>query len=149
MFVMRCERCGEVFECNEAVFLPENGNESKLPSCPSCGCLDLADGEICDMCGHFTEYDFDGICKECLMDEASDVEQVIEYGKSDDDNGEVTINGLFAYVYTPEEINDILMADFKRLPEEKQKEFTRRYVCNDEYCFADWLKEKEKDNGND
>lgn len=148
MFAMKCDNCGTVFYENDFV-LESVGDGRVITRCPNCGSEDFEDGAICNLCGEFVNFDYNGICKDCLMDEASDIQQTIEYGKSDGDNGDVTINGLFAYVYSPEEINDILMADFLRLPEEKQKEFTRRYVCNDEYCFADWLKEKEEKNGND
>ena len=70
------------------------------------------------------------------MKEVSDVRTVVEYGN--DNREEVKINGLFACIYDEDEINEILLADFMRLPAERQRELTDDFVDRDKSDFADW-----------
>ena len=74
------------------------------------------------------------MCTDCIEDAALNVGSVIDYGAKRSE--EVDINGLWAYIYTPEEINDILQADFEKLSKEKQIGYTERYVSEDYDDFA-------------
>jgi len=135
-----CFGCEREIEADEVKTYEEPGYRAIY--CPYCGRDDIEDAYECEECGEVKPdcMMYAGICTDCLDKEAENVRQVIEFGAEDTDNGEVTINALWAYVYTPDEINDILTADFMKLPEAKQKEFARKYATEDRYNFADWLK---------
>jgi DNA-directed RNA polymerase subunit RPC12/RpoP len=138
----KCNRCGEVF--NEMEAFDPNLDEIR---CTECGSDDVSEAEQCYECGEWIStdderlYGLNGLCKECLGKHASEIRTVIQYGSEDEYNGEVKINAMWAKVYTPDEINEILMADFMKLPEAKQRSLAWEYVNDDPDAFADWIAE--------
>ena len=137
-----CINCEREVDVDDVIQYYDSGTGYLELNCPYCKDDMLEYAYECESCGKVVPHSLvtNGVCDNCLISEAENVRQVIEFGAEDTDNGEVTINALWAYVYTPDEINDILTADFMNLPEAKQKEFARKYATEDRYNFADWLK---------
>lgn len=111
-------------------------------SCPYCGSDNIEDVAECVRCGKILPldevYGYEGnqICDDCI-EEVADVRTVIEYGNArrvDD----ININGLFACVFDEDEINEILLSEFMKLSETKQKSYIRDFMWADKSDFADW-----------
>lgn len=114
-------------------------------TCPYCGGDDLVDGFECRCCGKFIDYGFGShgwvVCRDCL-DELIEPRTVIEFGEQHTQS--VDISGLWASVYTPDEINEILMADFMKLPDAKQYEYCKEYVYEDDPSdYSDFAQDDE------
>lgn len=137
----KCNDCRRVYFSDELRHDTFNGGDigESHWSCPYCGGDNFEEIYECARCGHYVEEAFGCVgsmlCEECFA-EVADVRTVVEYGK--DNPAEVKINGLFACVYDEDEINEILLADFMKLPEKKQREWTDDYVSADKSDFADW-----------
>lgn len=147
----RCTKCKEIFSEDELITDYVNGGDIGEPhnECPHCGCDDIEYIHECTYCGkYFSDDDarslhgYDGtlICEDCLKDEM-DVRTIIEYGNTENNVVETHINGLFAYMFSESELNDILLAEFMRLPESKQKQYAEKYAECDLDDFAEWLVE--------
>lgn len=145
--MLECSKCHEIFEYEDLkVDYTEGGYYGELHySCPYCGNDELDEVEQCARCGkHLLPEELHGtvgslMCDDCI-DEVADVRTVLEYGY--DNSTEVDgINGLFAYVYSAGEINDILLAHFTQMSEEKQNKWVSMYVGDDKSEFADWYDE--------
>lgn len=141
MTLYKCNDCRRVFFDDELRHDFRNGGDigESHWSCPYCGGDNLDEVYECAHCGHYVEEAYGCVgsllCEDCLK-EVSDVRTVVEYGN--DNREEVKINGLFACIYDEDEINEILLADFMRLPAERQRELTDDFVDRDKSDFADW-----------
>ena len=143
----KCTKCGEIMDSTDLAKDYTDGGYRGEPhlSCPYCGCDELDEVEQCSRCGKWVEgFDLshliygsvgNEVCLDCLQDAADDVRTVIDYGAKRTED--VEINGLWAYVYTKDEINDILMADFMKLPERMQKQYTQGFAECDYSDFAE------------
>ena len=149
--LIKCQKCKEIFDSDDLKLDYTEGGYRGEPhwSCPYCGDDQCESIGQCCRCGKYFAWDEDQLfgtsgsemCKDCIEDVA-DVRTVIEYGNVENrTQSEVTINGFFASIYSPEEINDVLMADFMKLPEWMQKEKTQAFVASDYNDFADWYDE--------
>ena len=142
MFYLKCEKCGEIFANDEVAKDYCDGGYRGEPheSCPYCGCDDLIDVEQCSICGKWVERSYGcmghEVCEDCLLDNM-DVRTVCDFGEQHPED--VEISGLFASVYSKEEINDILLADFMKLPEQKQMEFCKNFAEDDRNQFAEFI----------
>lgn len=139
----QCEDCGEIF-CAEDVRVIKDGGGDKGEDwnvCPHCGSDCLEKVAQCDDCGKYVDPAelVGGKCPDCVANEAEKVDQVKQYGAAFP--AEVEINGLFAYVYSSDEINELLAADFAKLPEYRQKQYCRDFIKDDPMNFIDWFSE--------
>lgn len=151
--LIECSHCHEIFDSDDLKLDYTEGGYRGEPhySCPYCGDDQWDYVEQCTRCGKY--YSMDSMdcqihgtsgsmmCEDCI-DEVADVRTVVDFGSSENQLVEVDeINGLFAFVYSPEEINDILLACFTQLPEHLQKKWTKEYIQQDLNEFADWYDE--------
>ena len=151
--LIQCNKCKEIFDSDDLKLDYTEGGYRGEPhySCPYCGDDQWDYEEQCTRCGKY--YSMDSMdcqihgtsgsmmCEDCI-DEVADVRTVVDFGSSENQLVEVDeINGLFAFVYSPEEINDILLACFTQLPEHLQKKWTKEYIQQDLNEFADWYDE--------
>ena len=98
----------------------------------------------CAMCGaevdeETTTY---GICEKCWAD-AHTFDNAIKYGAVS--QFPVKINGLFAKVLTPEQIDEVLRKLFFEIKKNnhiKAIKLTSSFLADDDGDFADWLKEQ-------
>ena len=83
-----------------------------------------------------------GICEDCWM-KAHTFENAISYG--DKARVDVKINGLFAKVLSPEQIDEALKAAVMRMKSEYPlfvERETKAFLSDDDYDFAGWLKKQ-------
>ena len=151
--LIKCQKCKEIFDSDDLKLDYTEGGYRGEPhySCPYCGDDQWEWVEQCSRCGKYFSLDtYDChihgtsgsmMCDDCI-DEVADVRTVVDYGYSKYETAEVDgINGLFAYMFSAGEINDILMAHFTQLPEEQQKKWAKDYIKEDLNNFADWYDE--------
>ena len=73
--------------------------------CPECGNDSFCEVEVCDNCGEIMEFGYDGLCSDCLMDNAT-LGNAIAIGMSGNDDDE--ISHFFEECLTRDEINQVL-----------------------------------------
>lgn len=138
--MIRCDRCHEVMAEDELKvdYVSGGYRGERYCSCPFCGNESMTYVRECARCGEWCEdtYGTSGseMCDSCIS-EVAEVRTVIEYGENTE--VETKVNGFFEYVFRTE-INEILKAEFMKLPEFKQNEYMRDYVSTDKSEFADW-----------
>lgn len=141
----KCDICHIVFDSDELEkdFIDGGYHGEPHYTCPYCGSEEWEYVEECCRCGEYFLYDDDiygtsgsMICRKCI-DKEMTVENVIDYGNERTD--EISLNGLFIYVYSDTEINEILKREFMKLPEEKRNQYIKDYVECDLHDFADWV----------
>ena len=70
----KCNDCGHIFECGEEkVVYERHGFDrppyEKLSVCPCCGgSFSEFENEKCDLCGLESDFVYNGMCEECLVD---------------------------------------------------------------------------------
>ena len=145
-----CNRCGEVFEESEADVKSEydcvrgnsfaSGRDYYL-KCPRCGNDDLDEAEQCKCCEEwFREGELSNeLCKECIADKKV-LENALGYGETIKD--QVSINGFWTTVFTPEEIEEVLKKVFDELPQYKQRQYIDKFCDWDIDCFAEWCSKR-------
>lgn len=122
MTVYKCEKCGRGFDACDAECESEYRGECfGFPSyeeemrCPFCGSGNIAEGEECGVCGEvFFEGElYGGACQGCIDDRRFDFdfcEKIYQgYSKS------ITINALYACLFSPSEIENIIKNHIKSL----------------------------------
>ena len=114
--------------------------------CYSCGRKHVH-VRICDKCkdplNDFVYYanDKGEFCEDCFFEDNDDynetltLENVQKVGEESPE--EVQINQFLVSVYSDEDINEILLKDFKKMPVSMQNDYIRRYI-EDIDCPADW-----------
>lgn len=109
-----CLECGRVFADHEAEVFEETFDLERGPfqyyrACPSCGRVEFEEAVECSICGkmHALSEDTKGVCADCIDGKADDLEFC--YKASQGEKIGVEINLLMFYLFTEEEINDILM----------------------------------------
>lgn len=105
----RCERCGYLSDETEIIVPDEYGDVC----CPACGASDWSEGDICEECGeYFREQDgLDGVCFECMLKHSKDYDFLKSTGEP---GGDVVLNSFLAWMFQPEEIEQILMDTLKK-----------------------------------
>ena len=142
----KCFKCGWIGDWSDLNKDYCDGGYRGEPheTCPNCGDDDIGEVIECRSCGGCFEdvYGSNGleICEDCL-NKLINTRTVAEYGEEHPED--VEISGLWAKVYTQDEINQILMADFMKLPDSKQYEYCKMYVDDDPHEFADWVQTEE------
>ena len=98
----------------------------------------------CALCGaevdeETTTY---GICEKCWAAHQN-FDNALAYGNTAQES--VKINGLFAKILTPDQINEALKAALMRMKSEYPnfvERETKAFLSDDDYDFADWLKKQ-------
>lgn len=145
-----CNRCDAVFDEAEAVsgksYDRVCGNSfasgwERWSECPHCGNNDLEEAEQCKCCEEWFHKDDlnDELCKECINDKKV-FENALGYGETI--KGQVSINGFWTIVFTPEEIEEVLKKVFSELPQYKQKQYIDKFCDWDIECFAEWCSKR-------
>ncbi|MCM1236789.1 MAG: hypothetical protein NC489_42475 [Ruminococcus flavefaciens] len=151
MFI--CEDCGTVLHEDELrterSYISDyaGGCYENITTCPCGG--DIEEAERCEMCGEYYKSEdlHDGVCIECLREEMT-VDNAIKCGADGSARDEVSINGFFAWLFTAEKIDEILLREVERLI--KKSDSNAVHIINqaEEWCgadlsyFADWLKSR-------
>ena len=102
--------------------------------CKICG-KELVDdvleyGMICNECFE----------KNCTEEVALEVGRYINYYEGEE---KISINDFLLSVYTDDEIEEILLNDFNKLPENKKSEYVLQYLKEKDFEIADVLKTPE------
>lgn len=127
MGMYRCDKCGTIFDANEAKMIMEShGLDSQpyeeLMACPSCSSLDNVWVEKCEICGEWEDrqYIHGGVCEDCMDSVKNDYRLIYDMCEYFNEKVEVDINPLLASMFTEEEINKILLDSLdKRAREDK------------------------------
>jgi hypothetical protein len=90
----------------------------------------------CKLCENLVDEDDWVVCESC-RNKAKTYENARDIGHSWEE--EISLNGFWAFCFTKEDIDDILYAKFKSLPEEEQKSLIERYCEDDMLYFVRWL----------
>ena len=143
-----CENCGRPYDENylepevEKLFIDgQLVHEEKGYYCHCGG--SIVPAKQCEVCGeYYIEDDItDGVCYQCL-DKQKTYENVIEMGIECVEN--IEVNGFLASVFTPQEIEAILMVAFEKLPKQVRDRYIDNYFEEDYYFAVSWLREQKK-----
>ena len=98
----------------------------------------------CALCGDEVDEEASlyGICEKCLAAHRN-FDNALAYGNSAQES--VKINGLFAKILTPDQIDSALsfaVRDMKAFFPEFVERETKAFLSDDDYDFADWLKKQ-------
>ena len=94
----------------------------------------------CKLCENLVDEDDWEVCESC-RNKAETFENATEIGNSY--ITEVPINEFYAHCFSQQDIDDILYAKFKSLPEEEQKRLIESYCEDDMLYFVNWLVRKQ------
>ena len=94
----------------------------------------------CKLCENLVEEDDWMVCESCIK-KAETFENATEIGKWF--TKKVTINEFYGHCFSQQDIDDILYAKFKSLPEDEQKRLISKYCEDDMLYFVDWLVRKQ------
>lgn len=113
--------------------------------CYNCGRKEV-EYVYCDKCGEsigddFYEHDGGEYCYDCWLEARGYDESLTEdnarlFGENNEED--ITLNGFLSWLYTREEIEDILWADFEKAPAERQRLWIDDFANNDK---ENWLEE--------
>lgn len=143
-----CENCGETFR--EKDMEPEvtkifvDGQLVHEEEGYYCYCGGgIVPAEQCEACGeYYIEDDVtDGVCYKCF-DKHCTYQNVMEMGIECQENYE--INGFLASVFTPKEVEAILMVAFENMPEKERQNYIENYYDEDRWFVVSWLRENKK-----
>lgn len=142
-----CLDCENVFdEANETKYYDKVDGNSAMSgyvteySCPSCGSEYFEEAVECEFCGEWTVTEdlHEGICENCISEKAT-VEIAVKYGETEKQT--IELNGLLAYAFSDEQINEILLRELKEAariyPQKIKAEIIEFYGCDME-AFAKW-----------
>lgn len=113
--MIKCLTCGSKFYENEVVSKTmqlTNDYHEYYGTCPVCGGDEIEDCVRCNKCGDWFLHDEleDGVCEDCaeeLLEEYKhDIQKCLEV--NDGNTEAVEINSIFAHLFTPQQIDDIL-----------------------------------------
>lgn len=140
----KCERCGEICSTQELKKDYIDGGYRGEPhyTCPCCGSEYVEEVYQCELCGEwfFSDEIFGSIgemaCKSCI-EKHKKAEEVLDF--ADDDHVDVELNGLLAFAFEEDEINEILKREFLKLPKSQQRDIIDDYVSDTRSEFAEYL----------
>lgn len=150
-----CERCGDIVSLENApvgsqkLYIDgEHIATEHYLACRHCKGM-LSEAKICPACKTIYITQEEDICEDC-WDDAQTLDNCLEIGRGEFMDEEVSINGFLATVYSKEDIERILIKDFKtNITLDKEKEYIYKYLDEDRDFLASWLAEKrEKHNAN-
>lgn len=137
-----CIHCGHEFdEPMNRYNRRWSDSDDSAAYCPNCGSEDIEEAEECEACGALKAKDrlLNGWCEDCINIAASDYFKVRNYGQ--DRKEAVEINGLLAWAFSADEIQEILEREL--MNSYKIKEYAYKYASDDRFDFVDWLKKEE------
>lgn len=143
----RCLECGHTFEDGEQGTCVEHYGEfwgepcsESFSCCPMCN-GDYVELEECKRCGEFFEScDLtDGMCKNCVEELGNDVETCYEVAETEKQS--VKINCFLAEMFTPEDINEILLDVLLSKEKCGCKVDCQKFIDSDPVWFAERLNE--------
>lgn len=136
--VAECTECGAVFEDAYEYYEHDTGYHGM--DCPRCGSDDIDEAKRCAECDEWVKEKnlVIGFCPACIEKHANDYETVKAYGAAKTDP--VIINGLFAWAFTPAEIEELLERELMLSGRALKDAHT--FATDDTEDFADWLNER-------
>ena len=136
-----CNECGAVFEEADEYYEHDTGYHGA--DCPICGSDDIDEAKRCAECDEWVNEEklVNGLCAACIEKHAADYETVKAYGA--DRKEAVEINGLFAWVFTPAEIEEILERELKNSGKAEKDAHT--FATDDPDDFTNWLNERSEE----
>ena len=136
-----CLHCGLQFD---DPVLTHNGGYYEEPwyECPYCGSDAFEEAEQCEECDEWFPVGTcaNGICESCMEKHASDFDIVKRYGDSLKE--ERKINGFFSWIFTDDEIDEILEREARSSL--FIQEYMKKYATQDPDDFTMWLKKEDK-----
>jgi hypothetical protein len=149
----KCLDCGHIFEEGEQQILIDRHGIDFPPyeehcACPSCG-GDYEKAKQCEECGSvFLEDDLTcGFCEECC----EKIVKEYSFGHIDElylinsnSKESVELNRFIYYMFSPEQINEILLNVLKEQDAFKKVD-CRDFIKEDEYWFIEQVKKKWKE----
>lgn len=139
-----CLHCGHHFTEEEidAKYYDYATGTYDSEECPNCDSEDFEEAEHCDECDEWFPVGTcaNGICESCMEKHASDFDIVKRYGDSLKE--ERKINGFFSWMFTDDEIDEILEREARSSL--FIQEYMKKYATQDPDDFTMWLKKEEK-----
>jgi hypothetical protein len=142
-----CEDCGIVVEELETLRQSHPYGEGWATeeyfntTCPHCR-GELVEAKICPVCETvYINSETEEICSNCIED-AMTFENAKEMGE--ESKSTIEVNGFWGFVFTEEEINEILEREFKGMLDYTQKEYVKEYCLEDKWYFSNYIKEKKE-----
>ena len=137
----KCKNCGSLFISPDSFY--HSDFDYSISVCPDCNSTDYETVSECAVCGSMRcESELvNDVCKDCL-DKACTPETAIRIGTECTES--VEINGFYAYLFGAERINQILANHAVNTPERILQEDAKRYVLDDPWCTAEYLKTASK-----
>jgi hypothetical protein len=143
--VFKCESCGEIYD-----YMPTTtetyatwGGEylgERTIDYPYCTCGgELIECQPCWVCGEPVEEENDCMCEDCIKENIS-LENCIEMGN--DATEKTELNGFLFRVFNREQIEELLLREFKKMPKYMQDEEIDGYCREDLSYFADFVVNK-------
>ena len=140
-----CLHCGHHFTEEEidAEYYDYATGTYDSEECPNCDSEDFEEAEHCEECDEWFPVGTcaNGICESCMEKHANDYETVKAYGA--DRKEAVEINGLFAWAFTPAEIEEILERELKNSGKAEKDAHT--FATDDSDDFTNWLNERSEE----
>lgn len=120
-----------------------------LAHCPVCG-DSFEEAERCEICGEYFRPDelYDGVCNDCINEYRYDWATCIRFADKEKVKTEIEINSVLALLYSPEEIEQILVEHFTKkrrstyISSDADMEIVKRetdcieFINDDRYWFA-------------
>lgn len=102
---------------------------------------------VCEECeAEITLYDrnrFCGLCEDCYKESEEFARSLtMENVMGDGSYSDCKIPNFLAFVFSEEEMRDILLEKFSALPDYRRDELMREYAEEDIYFWADYMKGK-------
>ena len=146
-YKMICLHCGHVFDEEEIVakYYDKATGTYDREECPNCGSEDFEEAAHCDECDEWFLCDevVGRLCDKCLKKHINE-DTVFKYGDARKQG--VELNGFLAYVFEPDEIEEILTEHFRSIWGERQTELINNYITDDPDDFGNWISnEREED----
>ena len=139
MFI--CDDCNKTFE-NPVIYVNKINNRSFIV-CPHCGSVAFSNAVKCAMCGKDIPEN-NVFCEDCI-DKAIDGVIAENYVREDIGSIHVSIPRFLAFVYSSDEIEDLLRKDFELLPGDMKKSYIRSFINGEKEQFSDYLSNKKGD----
>lgn len=108
--------------------------------CPYC-LGDLEEVHKCPICDEDYIKEDEDLCEACF-EKSCTIENCVEMGKEATE--EYELNGFLTSVYSKDEVEACLLADFNKMPKHIQDRYITNYCGEDKYFFVDFLEEKMK-----
>lgn len=140
----KCDDCGTVSSLKELNRDTINGGYPGEPhyTCPVCGSEYVDEVYQCELCGEWFYGDEiygsmgEMACDKCI-EKHKTAEEVVDFASND--LVEVELNGLLAFVFEEDQINELLKRQFMELPKDEQKKYIDDYMSWNKNEFGEFL----------